>query len=120
MLYPLLIALFTILCFVIILIVLMQKGKSSMGLGGLGGGTQLLFGGSGGQDLFQKVTWILGALFMAGSLLLAIIKRPTTSHILKNIAHNQPVPVMPMQHAQTATPPAQEAAKSAEQSQTTP
>ncbi len=48
-----------------------------MGLGGLGGGTQMLFGGSGGQDMFQKMTWILTAIFLFGSLILAIMK---TSH----------------------------------------
>lgn len=45
-----------------------------MGLGNLGGGAQLLFGGSGGQDLFQKITWVLGALFMGGSLALSMMK----------------------------------------------
>lgn len=45
-----------------------------MGLGNMGGGAQMLFGGSGGQDVFQKITWGLGALFMAGSLMLAIMK----------------------------------------------
>ncbi len=45
-----------------------------MGLGNMGGGAQMLFGGSGGQDLFQKITWVLGTLFMAGSLFLAIMK----------------------------------------------
>jgi protein translocase SecG subunit len=51
-----------------------------MGLGNLGGGTQLLFGGSGGQDLFQKMTWILGAIFMFGSLGLAIMKTRQVNH----------------------------------------
>ncbi len=45
-----------------------------MGLGAFGGGTQMLFGGSGGQDLFQKITWGLGAAFLFGSLLLALMK----------------------------------------------
>ena len=49
-----------------------------MGLGNLGGGAQMLFGGSGGQDLFQKVTWVLGTLFMGLSLLLALMKARTT------------------------------------------
>ncbi len=49
-----------------------------MGLGGLGGGTQMLFGGSGGQDMFQKITWILTAIFLFGSLVLAIMK--TSQH----------------------------------------
>lgn len=53
------------------LIILFQKGKGSMGLGAMGGGQQQLFGGSGGQDLFQKITWILGFGLMAGSFALA-------------------------------------------------
>lgn len=94
MLYQFLIALFVLLCLVMILIILLQKGKSSMGLGGLGGGTQLLFGGSGGQDLFQKVTWGMGAAFMAGSLLLAMIKRPSASELLGSLARSQTAPIV--------------------------
>lgn len=45
-----------------------------MGIGNLGGGVQMLFGGSGGQDIFQKVTWALGITFMASSLALSLLK----------------------------------------------
>ncbi len=74
MLYGLLVTVYTFVCLLLILLILVQKGKGSMGLGGLGAGTQMLFGGSGGQDLFQKTTWVLGTLFMTGSLLLALMK----------------------------------------------
>ncbi len=74
MIYGLLLTLYLIVCLFLILLVLIQKGKSSMGIGNLGGGVQMLFGGSGGQDLFQKTTWALGAIFMAGSLFLSILK----------------------------------------------
>jgi preprotein translocase subunit SecG len=74
MLYGLLLTFFIALCFFLILMVLIQKGKGSIGIGNLGGGTQMLFGGSGGQDLFQKITWVCGALFMASSLFLALMK----------------------------------------------
>ncbi|HVW99325.1 MAG TPA: preprotein translocase subunit SecG [Candidatus Babeliaceae bacterium] len=74
MLYGFLLTFFIILCFFLILMVLIQKGKGSMGLGNLGGSTQMLFGGSGGQDLFQKITWIAGAIFMVASLVLALMK----------------------------------------------
>jgi preprotein translocase subunit SecG len=73
MLYGLLLTMFVILCFLLVLLVLMQKGKGSIGIGNLGGGTQMLFGGSGGQDLFQKITWVLGAIFMLSSLGLALM-----------------------------------------------
>lgn len=74
MLYGLLLTLYVICCLFLVLIILIQKGKSSMGLGGLGGGSQMLFGGSGGQDIFQKITWVLTALFMFGSLTLSLMK----------------------------------------------
>ncbi len=45
-----------------------------MGLGGLGGGSQMLFGGSGGQDLFQKTTWVLSAIFVALAIILFFMR----------------------------------------------
>ena len=45
-----------------------------MGIGSIGGGNQMIFGASGGQDIFQKATWVLGGLFMTGSLVLALMK----------------------------------------------
>ncbi len=100
--YGLLVTIFAIMCVLMVLIILMQKGKSSMGFGSLGGGTQLLFGGSGGQDLFQKVTWIMGVLFMAGSLILAILKRPAQSRVLGTIEQQQQ-PTVPVPSAQPST-----------------
>lgn len=59
----------------LILFVLLQKGKGGLGLGGLsGGGSQMLFGGSGGQNLFQKITWALGVILLGGGLAMAIYK----------------------------------------------
>lgn len=74
MLYGFLVSLFVLNCLLLVLIILIQQGKGNMGLGNMGGGAQMLFGGSGGQDLFQKITWVLGTIFMAGSLILAIMK----------------------------------------------
>jgi preprotein translocase subunit SecG len=74
MIYELLLSLYIINCLLLILIVLMQKGKGSMGLGQMGGGAQMLFGGSGGQDIFQKTTWVLGIIFMTGALMLSLMK----------------------------------------------
>jgi preprotein translocase subunit SecG len=74
MLFGLLLTLFLIVCFFLVLIILIQKGKGSTGLGSLGGGTQMLFGGGGGQDIFQKITWGLCAFFLFGSMILALMK----------------------------------------------
>jgi preprotein translocase subunit SecG len=62
----------------LVLFILIQKGKGDMGLSAFGGGAQTLFGGSGGQDIFQKITWVLGVIFMVGSLGLSIIKSKGT------------------------------------------
>lgn len=96
MFYGFLLTLFVILCLVLILIILVQKGKGSTGLGSLGGGTQMLFGGSGGQDMFQKITWVLGTIFMAGSLLLVIIGSSNTQ---LSTSRRAPMPMknMPVQ-----------------------
>jgi protein translocase SecG subunit len=74
MLVGLLSFIFTFCSILLILLVLIQKGKSGLGIGSLGGGQQQLFGGSGGQDIFQKATWVLGAILMFGSLGLSIYK----------------------------------------------
>lgn len=78
-LYGLLVTLYVFVCVILILLILVQKGKGSMGLGSFGGGSQMLFGGSGGQDMFQKITWGLGAVFLFGSLVLAMMKASQTS-----------------------------------------
>lgn len=88
MLYGILIFLFSVVSLFLIILILVQKGKSSMGIGNLGGSTQLLFGGSGGQDLFQKLTWALGGIFMLGSLLLAHLKEES-SVLLKTISKQE-------------------------------
>ena len=84
MLFGLMVFGFVLLCFALTFIIFLQKGKGSMGLGSLGGGSQMLFGGSGGQDLFQKTTWVLVALFISGSLFLSIMKsRNSTKYMGK-------------------------------------
>ena len=63
---------FIITSLILVVVVFMQKGKSSLGIGSLGGANTMLFGGSGGQDIFQKATWVLLAFFMFGSLFIAL------------------------------------------------
>lgn len=74
MLYGFLLTLFIIIGPLIILLVLTQQSKSSLGLGSMGGQAQMIFGGSGGQNIFQKITWILGLTFMILSGGLAVMK----------------------------------------------
>lgn len=94
MLYGFLLSLYIINCLLLILIILMQKGKGGMGLGSMGGGAQMLFGGGGGQDIFQKITWVLGVIFMTGALILSLMK--STEHkkfnyMTTNYTQNLPI-----------------------------
>ena len=73
-----LMVLFILLCLLLVLFVLIQPGKGDMGLGSLGGNSQMLFGGSGGQSFFEKTTWVMGAIFIAGALSLTILKTKVT------------------------------------------
>ena len=72
--YSILVTCFIILCVLLTIVILVQQSKSSSGIGAFSGQTQMLFGGSGGQDFLQKLTWVLGALFMLGSLALSLYK----------------------------------------------
>lgn len=82
-LFNILLTLFLIMCIFMLLLIMVQQSKGSMGLGSFGGSAQMLFGGAGGQDLFQKTTWICGALFMLGSLGLTLAK----SHEMKKFSY---------------------------------
>lgn len=74
-----------------------------MGIGNLGGGVQMLFGGSGGQDIFQKITWALGFAFMASSLGLALMKT-SSFHQSKYLQGPRSALTMPQAPQQAPTP----------------
>lgn len=77
MLYELLMVLFVIICLLLVGVVLIQQSKGG-GITQLGSSPQMLFGGSGGQDILQKATWTLGAAFMGMSLLLSLMRSSPT------------------------------------------
>jgi len=83
-LLSLLTVLYGVLCFLIIITVLYQRGKGNMGLGNAGGGNQALFGSSGGQDTFQKITWIFCFILLAGSFSLSIVTAKKSNASLRS------------------------------------
>jgi len=104
MLYGLLLTVLVFVCFLLILVILIQQGKGGLGLGAIGGGAQMLFGGSGGQDIFQKITWTLGAMFIFGSLLLFLLGSKgvdysrylgRTAPVARQMPQRQQQPVLP-------------------------
>ena len=64
-------------CLFLVLVVLIQPGKSG-GLGAFGGAAaQQVFGGRGAGNLLTKTTWITATIFFATSLTLAYISSST-------------------------------------------
>lgn len=86
MLSILLTAVHVLVCLFLLVVVLMQQGK--------GGGLQAAFGGSGSDAAFgarssatmlTRATTVLGALFMVGSMTLAIIGQRGTGSLLSGV-----------------------------------
>ena len=74
MLFGFLMTIFICLTVFLAILILLQQGKGDMGLGSLATSSQAIFGGSGGQEFFERLTWVLGIIFIAGSLLLSVMK----------------------------------------------
>ena len=73
-------------CMFLILVVLLQPGKSG-GLGAFGGGAaQQVFGGRGATSLLTKVTWWTAGLFFVTSVTLAYLSSSTGDTLEKHSA----------------------------------
>jgi preprotein translocase subunit SecG len=102
MLYYLVATLYVLACFLLLLVVLLQQGKggdiaSAFG----GGGSQTAFGARAGATVLTRATAVLGALFMLGAVLLAVLGRPGSGSLLRGTAAPTPPPVQ----APAAIPP---------------
>lgn len=100
--------LFVLLAIFLSFTILIQQGKGEIGLtSGVSQSSQLLFGGSGGATFFEKLTWFLGALFIAGSLLLSLYQtKTTTESVLKGYKVEQTALPTPGKVAQEESSPA--------------
>ena len=74
---------YVLACLLLIVVVLLQQGKGGdIAAAFGGGGTQAAFGARAGASLLTRVTTVLGTLFMAGALLLAIIGQRGPASVL--------------------------------------
>lgn len=72
-----------LICFFLILVVLLQPGRSGGGLGGaFGGASQQVFGGRGAGNFMTKLTWASAAIFIATSVSLAYLATSTDRDLL--------------------------------------
>jgi preprotein translocase subunit SecG len=108
----LLTAIHVIVCLLLILIVLLQSGKSADLAGAFGGGgSQTAFGARGTATFLSKLTTIAAVIFMLTSLTLSVYSsRRTGSSIMEGAAPAQkqtapaPAPAQNKQPGTTATP----------------
>src|SRR5438128_4724839 len=71
--YYLISALYVLVCFVLLLVILLQQGKGDMAAAFGGGSSQSAFGARAGATVLSKATAVLAVLFMLGALALAIL-----------------------------------------------
>jgi len=69
--------LFVLICFLLVVVVLLQSGKGGgiSGAFGIGQAGQTIFGASGAGNVLTKATAVLGGAFMLFSLLLALMAK---------------------------------------------
>ncbi len=75
--------LFAVLCVILVIIILLQSDKSA-GMGILGGSSQSAFGSS-TADVITKITTVMVAIFMLGSLGLAVMESSRTSSLKEKV-----------------------------------
>ncbi len=67
----------------LVIAVLLQSGKGAEISATFGGSSQTVFGSSGGQNFFQKLTYALAAVFMITSLTLTILPGKTKKSVFE-------------------------------------
>ncbi len=85
--YGLLLTIFVIISILLIIIVLIQRGKGSDVGAAFGGGMgQSIFGAGGVDTIFTKITYWLGAIFLGLAILLTLLYPSKKGSIVENEA----------------------------------
>ena len=94
MLSTLLSGAYVMVCLLLLVVVLLQQGKGGdIAAAFGGGGTQAAFGARAGATLLTRATTILGALFMVGALVLAIIGQRGPGSVVSGVDTPAAAPV---------------------------
>jgi preprotein translocase subunit SecG len=101
-----LVILHVLVCFFLIFIVLLQRGKGAEMGAAFGGSSQTLFGSRGASTFLNKLTTVSAVVFMLTSLALTVVTTKTTS-VIRDTApvddkkaipqSQQPLPAQPIQ-----------------------
>jgi preprotein translocase subunit SecG len=93
MLYYLLIGIYVIVCFLLIVVILLQQGKGGDIANAFGGGaSQAVFGARAGATLLTKLTTGLAAAFVVLSLTLAVWGQRGPGSVLGGVGGPPPPP----------------------------
>src|SRR5918992_4180937 len=110
--YYLVAALYVLVCFVLMLVILLQQGKGGDIASAFGGGTsQAAFGARSGATVLSRATTIAAVLFILGALALGIIGQRGPGSVVGGRAPQplpQRAPAQPQPQRQGQTPPAQQ------------
>ena len=88
--------LYVLVCLLLLVTVLMQQGKGGDIAAAFGGsGSQTAFGARAGATVLTRATAVLGALFMVGSMALAVAGQLGTSSVLSGVDGPGIQPVAP-------------------------
>jgi len=79
-----------LICVALVAVVLVQSGKGGGLAGGaFGGSAQTVFGGRGATDFMTRATMVLGGLFFATSLVLALMSSNISSTRTKSLINQE-------------------------------
>ena len=100
-------SLYVVICLLLLFAVLLQQGKGGDIAAAFGGsGSQAAFGARAGATLLTRATTVLGALFMVGAIVLAILGERGPGSVLSGVDAQ---PVAPVETAPVEAPPAEAA-----------
>jgi preprotein translocase subunit SecG len=97
MLYYLVVALYVIVCGMLIITILLQQGKGGDIANAFGGGgSQAVFGARSGATLLTRATAVLAALFVLGALVLTVWGTRGPGSVVGGIDGPAPAPAPPV------------------------
>jgi protein translocase SecG subunit len=90
MIYEILLFLFCIIMIITVFFVSVQKSQGGFFGGPVSSNSTIVFGGSGGSEILQKITWVLGFILIFGSFFLSIYKTRECTKVNYVIKKNEP------------------------------
>jgi len=91
MFYTIVLVTLIVVAILLIIVVLLQKGTSEFALAFGANPMQSIFGSTEADTILTKITFFLGGLFLALSLLLAVLDRSQQEELLKKLQQQEQI-----------------------------